>query len=592
MSPLRLLILASCLLPWALLPAVALADEPPEVLSSLERSVVAEALAHYGYERDPAPEGKWIEAVDVYALEVFDDRDPVPNFLNVFHVTSRPHVIERELLVSVGDRYDAGLVRESERNMRLLRQVSLVVLIAARGSRPDRVRLVAIVKDVWSLRLNSSFGAGAGALDFLLINPAEENLFGTHTSIGLLYLLERDRQSFGARYVNRRLGGSRLFLGAQATVAFNRDTGEGEGSTGQLIFERPLYSQRSEWGYASRVAWLEEVTRRYVGGDIRPFDFGTERLPQIYHTDRQAAEYFGVRSFGLETKYNFTFGLEIDRRRYTTIDQERFSPEARAAFEREILPVSDTRVSPFVQLQTFSTRFLRTLELETLGLQEDYRLGHDVLVRAHAASRRVGSTRDLVGVLSDVAYTLPLGDGLARALVSSDITVGNDGKNDALFWAQGRVATPSIALGRLHVDGLYATRYEDYLNAPPFALGGNNRLRGYLFDEFQGRDVFVANAEFRTRSIDVLSAQLGGAIFYDLGDAADELAPSSLKQGAGVGARFLFPQADRIVLRVDWAMPLSDSGDALPGSFFATFGQAFAMPLVVQPSVVTNLAPF
>ncbi len=580
------------LLASALSPLVARADDPPQEYSDLEKSVVAEALAHYQLERDPHPEGKWIEAVDVYTLEVFDDRDPVPNFLNVFHVTSRPNVIERELLVGVGDRYDPELVRESERNLRLLRQVSLVVLVPARGSSPDRVRLVAVVKDVWSLRLNSNFGAGAGALDFLLINPAEENLFGTHTSIGLLYLLERDRQSFGARFIDRRLGGSRLYLGAQATLAFNRHSGDPEGSTGLFVFERPLFSARSEWAFASRVAWKDEVTRRYLGGQIREFFFGDEVLPEIYNTDRQAAEYYGVRSYGILTKYNLTFGLEIDRRQYSMIDPGFYSPAARAAFDRDVLPVSDTRISPFFQLQTYSTRFLRTLELETLGLQEDYRLGHDVLVRAHAGSKAVGSTRNTFGVLSDVSYTLPLGDGLIRALASSAIAIGNDGKDDALLWLQGRLATPSIAPGRLHIDALYANRYEDYLNAPPFALGGNNRLRGYLFNEFQGRNLAVANAEFRSSSIDVLSAQLGAALFYDVGDADDDLEVSNFKQGVGIGARFLFPQADRVVLRLDWAVPLSRPDDLLPGAFFATFGQAFAMPLLVQPSVVSDVSLF
>jgi hypothetical protein len=566
-------------------------------MSSLEASVVAEALEHYGWTRDPAPAGKVIEEVEVYTLEVFDERDPVPDFLNVFHVTSRPRVIKRELLLGVGDVYDPGLVRESERNLRLLRQLSLVVLVPAYGTRPDRVRLLAVVKDVWSLRLNTNFGAGAGALDFLLINPAEENLFGTHTSVGLLYLLQRDTQSFGARFIDRRLGGSRYFLGVQATATFNRDSGDSEGSTGQFVFELPLYSQRTKWGYSSRVAWREEVTRRYTGGSIRTFAFvnsdgEVELIPEIYDTARQAGEYWGVRSWGLRQKYDLMFGLQADRRRYRMPDPLLYSPEAVAAFETEIMPTSDMRVGPFVQLHAYSTRFLRTLELETLGLQEDFRLGPDVLLRVTGSSREVGSSRNTCGILADVSYTVPLGDGLMRGLVSSDITLGNDAKNDALLWAQGRIATPSFGVGRLHLDGLYAIRYYDYLNAPPFALGGNNRLRGYLLDEFQGRNVVAGNVEFRSSSIDVLSAQLGAAVFYDVGNAADSLEPNDLKQGAGIGARLLFPQAERTVLRVDWAMPLSRPNDLLPGAVFATFGQAFPMPVVVQPSVTSDVSLF
>ena len=89
-------------------------------MSDLERSVVAEALDAQGWERDPEPDGKWIEQIEVYAIDVFDHRDPVPNVLNVFHVTSQDYVIRREMLFRVGTRYDPIRVQETERNLRAL----------------------------------------------------------------------------------------------------------------------------------------------------------------------------------------------------------------------------------------------------------------------------------------------------------------------------------------------------------------------------------------------------------------------------------------------------------------------------------------
>ncbi len=579
---------------WVLLAqeATALAQR-----SELEQSVVQEALEHFGFEPEPAPEGKWVEEIEIYALDVFDDRDPVPNFLNIFHATSHEGVIRRELLFGVGDRYHQRRIDESARNLRALRQLSLVVIVPARGSRPDRVRVVAVVKDVWSLRLNTNFAAGAGALDYLLVNPSEENLAGTHTSVGLLYLLQRDTQSFGARFIYPRIAGSRLRTAAQVTLAFNRFTGAGEGSSGQFLFERPLFSQFTSWAFATRVAWYQAITRRYLGGEIRNFGVEVapgvvEEIPEVYDTDRLAGEYRITRSYGHSLKMDLTGGIEADRRRYRTQDLSGFSPDAIRAFETEVLPVSDVRISPFVQLHSYRTDFLRTWNLEVLSLQEDYRLGHDALLRVYPASSALGSTRTLLGVLATLGYTVPLGDGLARGVVSSDIVVANESRNDALIWLQGRVATPSFAFGRLLLDGLVADRYQDYLNSPPFVLGGNNRLRGYLADEFQGRDVAVFNAEWRTRSVDILSAQIGAAAFYDVGDTPDSLDDLELRQGAGIGLRLLFPQADRIVVRVDWGLPLSGDRDVLPGTVFATFGQAFAMPLVVEPSVTTALSPF
>ncbi len=561
-------------------------------MSDLERSVVAEALDARGWEMDPEPDGKWIEQIEVYAIDVFDDRDPVPNVLNVFHVTSQDYVIRREMLFRVGTRYDPVEVQETERNLRALRQLSLVILVAARGSSPDRVRVLAIVKDTWSLRLNTSWAVGAGAFEYLLLNPSEENLFGTHTSVGLLYVLERDRYSAGGRFINRRVGGSRLWLGTQATISFNRHTGVGEGSAGQFVFEQPLYSLRSEWAFSSRVAWRQEVTRWYSGAEIARIPIetpeGTELVPFLYDTDRLAAEYWGVRSFGRTYKFDLTFGMEATRGRHRELDMGSFSPAVREAFRGQALPVDDVRISPFLQLRAYTSRFHRTLNLELLGLQEDFRLGHDALLRVYPASSALGSTRSLLGALAELGYTVPVGDGLARAVVSSDIVVADGGRHEALFWSSARFASPTFAGGlRLHLDGVVAHRYQNYLNVPPYFLGGNGRLRGYVADGIRGRDMAVANVELRTRPIDVLSAQLGGAVFYDVGDAASSLGVLEPKQGVGLGARILFPQTERLVMRVDWAMPLSGPDEPLPGALFVTFGQAFTMPGVMQPSVTS-----
>ena len=51
--------------------------------------------------------------------------------------------------------------------------------------------------------------------------------------------------------------------------------------------------------------------------------------------------------------------------------------DATREFERDILPVSDNRVGPIIEWHGYASDFLRVFDLETLGLQEDYRLGHD-----------------------------------------------------------------------------------------------------------------------------------------------------------------------------------------------------------------------
>src|SRR5215467_10740598 len=109
-------------------------------LSDYEQESLRTALDEVGGEIDPAPGHKWVEGVDVVTLDVIEPRDPAPGILNLAHATTRPWIIEQEVLLHKGDRYDAGLVAETERNLRDLRQLSVVLVVPLRGSTPDRVR--------------------------------------------------------------------------------------------------------------------------------------------------------------------------------------------------------------------------------------------------------------------------------------------------------------------------------------------------------------------------------------------------------------------------------------------------------------------
>ncbi len=107
---------AACILDPALLMALVLVGAvrtahaqsvPPAALransySTYERTAVDDALKYLGAVEDRAPEGKRVEGFDIITLEVFERRDLVPGtltFFNVFHTTSKPYVIEREVLL-------------------------------------------------------------------------------------------------------------------------------------------------------------------------------------------------------------------------------------------------------------------------------------------------------------------------------------------------------------------------------------------------------------------------------------------------------------------------------------------------------------
>src|SRR2546423_106482 len=66
--------------------------------STLEQSVIAQRLAERKLELDPEPEGKLVEDIQIATMDVFDERDPVPDFVDILHTTTKKFVIRRELL--------------------------------------------------------------------------------------------------------------------------------------------------------------------------------------------------------------------------------------------------------------------------------------------------------------------------------------------------------------------------------------------------------------------------------------------------------------------------------------------------------------
>jgi hypothetical protein len=571
----------------------------PSGLSAYEATTVKQAAARLGAKNVvvAAPEGKLIERVDIVIVDVFDEQDPVPDEANVVHAKTREFVIQQELLFGVGERYSAERADESARNLRKIRQLSLVLVVPLEGSAPDRVRVLVITKDVWSLRLNWDFQGSVGeegwTVNSLKLQPTEENFLGTHTIVGANYTLDPGTYSFGGLLAKKRLWGSDIEFYLAGGVIFGRATGKAEGSYGLFTYGAPIRTTSDRWGWGTGVYYIDGMARRYDAGRVERFDAAVtpedDALPIEYHSERFVGGVEVVRSFGRTEKYDLTIGAEADRTLARYRHRPGADPRAEAELIEEWLPVNDTRISPFVQLRTHGERYHQTLYLETLALQENYRLGPEVLLRAYPASSAAGSTRDLIGLTSGVSYTTALGDGLARAVVQNTVEYEAHGDHNALFQAVLHVAAPRLDFGRFVADGVVADRYENYLNRY-YGLGGDTRLRGYPAAGFQGSlrgtTLVAANPEFRTESVDILSMHTGLAAFYDLGAAADGFGSLSFLQSVGVGLRILFPYFDRTVFRIDWGFPLTPGYSTFPGAVFVAFGQAFPMPELDTPTVM------
>jgi hypothetical protein len=580
----------------------ALADDaappPPAAararLSGYEKTSLENALTAVKGQIDPSPQGKIVESIETVRLDVFEKRDFIPEiflgFVNWFHVTSKPYVIEQEVLQTKGRRYDQALVDETERNLRNTRQVSLVLAAPMVGSAPDRVRLLVITKDIWSLRFNQDFRVAGGKLEYYLAEPAEENFLGTHQTVSARFELRLDTLAFGGHYILPRLAGSWINADVSGGVIVNRTTGAAEGSYGELAYGQPLYSTKATWAWSSDIKWRGETVRRYIGSKLRTFDSKltpvVEDIPYTYQSDTLSGHYDVTRSFGTTIKNDVKIGVVASRGVYRTEDLSRFGAVASADFLARALPVSDTQIGPYVQLRSHANRYITVLDFETLGLQENFIDGHDAYLKLTPITTALGSSRNFFAVYAAAAYSVPLGDGLAKAYVELTNSFTTTGIPDGSIDVGTRIVSPRTPVGRLHFDARVLNRYANYLNDKS-SLGGDTRPRGYPSGAFIGKDVVAATLELRSRAAQILSCQLAGAAFFDAGDAFDGFDKMRLKQSAGFGLRVLFPQLDRVVLRVDWGFPLTKGvvpAGGFPGDIVFTFRQAFAVPALPVPN--------
>lgn len=591
-------------------------------LSQYEQESVQIALRRVKGEIEPSPEGKRVESIEMVRLDMIDDRDFLPNFLNFFHYTTRRYVIEREILLEKGRPFALAIADETERNLRALPQFTVVLVVPMKGHTPDTVRVVVITKDVLSLRLDSEPRFVNGKLDQLVLRPSEQNVLGTHHVVSGLVSFNTHSYSLGGSLYFPRIAGSRINAAIGGGGTFNCDTGTAEGHFGSLSVGQPLYSTRTKWAWSTGLSWVRSVERPTTAGEwicsggterpsYSPNSVGSDTwtgVPDRYIANSQSANSTVTRSFGVYNKYNVAFGLEARRVSSTVgalkpeevyfaqsehdangeyVDANNdgrvdLAPRVSAdpsgdqaiALEnyRRRLETSDTRISPFVELRTFQNRFLRLLNYEFLGMQEDQYLGHFASLRLYPSLEAWGSTRNLFGVVSSIGYTWPVDNGFVRTSAASRIEFAAPNQSDASFDVALRFVTPDPGFGRMVFATQAVRRVLNYTNSHTY-LGGLGRLRGYRPNAFYGWHHLIGNAEYRTPPVQVLSVLIGGALFYDLGDAFYMTSRMRLKSGAGGGLRLGFPQLQSTVFRIDAGFPLTRSAEG-EVTIVGVFGQA------------------
>ncbi|WP_224247407.1 BamA/TamA family outer membrane protein [Hyalangium gracile] len=549
----------------------------PEVGASArgyEETLVEWGLAQHGREVEPSPEGQRLEAVLVSAEDVVAQSDPYPNFLNIFHVRTREEVIRREVLLEPGAPYSDELAQETARNLRKLGIFSAVRVVPVKGTAPGSVALLVITKDLWSLRLNQDWELVGSFLRYLRLQGTETNFLGLNQRLAVDFLLRPDTMSIGQTYINRRVGGSRWYLGETASIIIGRESGKPEGTRGSVVFQRPLYSLSTPWSANTSVSWDTSTTRVFRGTEVwqLPYPDGAP-VPFIYETRDVSGGASYTRSYGEYYKTNVTGGVTAYHRSYAAPLAAPLDDAQREWLKANHLPRSENAVYTSLSLSAFEARYEVLREVDSYALSEDFQIGHSTLATVRYAPPAFSSAAHYAELGLAARYRWLWGDAMTTVSAGGSIrrALGEGAAWTNRRWAaEVHQVTPKVLGGRFMVRGLLDVNTDDLFDRVTL-LGGANGLRGARQDAYSGKRLLLVNVEYRTAPLVFHTLHLGGVLFYDAGSAFDR--GPSVVHSVGVGIRFLFPQFNVYPFRFDFGYVLNDTMPPVGQRFTFSGGQ-------------------
>jgi hypothetical protein len=404
------------------------------------------------------------------------------------------------------------------------------------------------------------------------------------------FSLDLGKYGAGPTYFDPNILGTRLQFLASAVAYYNRDTDRYEGNSETFALTYPLYSLASRWGAGLDVSHQNAVVRAFQGTNIAPVVVpgASNEVAYIFRREFVIVDANVVRSFGSYVIQRATFGYRFDDRQSSLLDGYSYAPATPAdlqLFLSEVAPITERRSEPYVQYDMFTARYAVYRDLDTFDLRENVRLGPSVTLRAAYGSPELGADRRAYPLSGSAAWAIGPRGALASLSVTGSLRIYNGTAIDQRGQAKAYVASPMLGrLLRVIVAGEIDSVSHDSAHTLYF-LGGDTGLRGYAIGEFHGSTMFVAHAEVRSAPLAIYSQRVGALLFYDVGHAEDSVAALVPHQDVGAGIRWLIPQANSYVLRVDWAVPLQNgfylpdgspvTPAGFPGRISAGFAQIF-----------------
>ncbi len=551
--------------------AVAAAGPPADGTVQASRLIDRETL-------EAAAAGKRIGAIHIVVENIFDPSRPgerrrLFRLVNRLHRTTRPEVIQRQLLFQPGDAFSPETVRESERLLRAnrylyeatIRPILSAAPAAAAGDDAGKVDVEVVTRDVWTIQAGFGFRR-AGGTNSSTFDLEDENLLGTGKDVEVARLSDVDRTSRLVRYRDPALFGTHGLV--DLTFADNSD-----GNARILQVDRPFYALDTRWALGVSALHDLQVDPLYEGGDV------IDRF-QARH---DFLEVYGGVSPGLAdgVAHRFRLGFTYDRTLFGAAPG--YLPPDTAAVDRRL-------AYPWIGYELAEDGFVTVRDFEQIRRIEDVNLGRALSIRAGWSAPLFGADRSRFVLIGSAADGWSLGSRqilLVSAGLSGRLRQGS---------IENGLATGSIRYFlRTFGNGLFVVKArgdlaEDLDFDDQLLLGGDNGLRGYPL-RYQAGDrrclVSLEQRFYSSREYFHL-VNLGAAVFFDAGRAWFVESPPAylepalasvqrqLLKDAGAGLRLGSSRSSRgAVVHLDVAYPIDRSRSIKALQYLVTTSQTF-----------------
>ncbi len=550
------------------------------VLLVLLFSAVSPVLAQNPAPSLVKPGKRYIRSITIKINDIFEDYSSTPyKIAESLKYKTHESVIRNELLFKEGDRFDPYLLKQFERNLRLIRYLREIRVVPTFDG--DAVDVAVYARDAWTLIPFLSYSSGTGQTN-RGVGLTDSNLGGGATRVDWRYIEQASRTSYGFAVSDRQAFGT----------LHNMDVGIAERSDGtvyELVYGLPFRSleQRDAWqidaGKQNTVGRLW-----YAGTETYIFRQHLDDFTALYtfagkgaHPAEEDDPYTGIFKGQTILSQRYSVGFGYDNASFYQATEQDYKDldlnPSTVSNNPADLPTDRRFNGPLFQYQSVQPKFITMNYIDRFDRPEDYNLGDESLVLMQVAPTSLGSLYNAVLATANRSRGWKTTErSFLRGEIGGSTRIAQDQVENTLLRGEakyysviGDLFMGEQFLGRHTFASQFYLDFGEKLDKDrQLLLGADTGLRGYDINTFSGDKRFVLNLEERTHLADDVFqlVSLGTAAFVDIGAANSnsitELFSDDVYSDVGVGLRLCFPRSSGGgIVRIDVAVPLRDGPD-------------------------------